>query len=342
MPSHAADRVTAVLWNPKAGGGRIRHTWKERERQLRAVLSGAGDSLRFVQTTQEDHGALAVGALLDEEVQRIVVVGGDGTLSEAVQGFFDRSTGKARSTQATLALVPAGRGNDFLRSLVGPYAPLGSLAWDHGLRILRRGSPKPLDLVRVDFLDASGSPVCDSRLQVNVSSFGVPGSIAERVAQAAGWVGRTRFGRGAASYVLQSVQALRDYSPSPVRVRVDGREVFHGPLLWGAVLNGRFNASGFCWSSEDSVRDGLLGVNLLPALSFRSLLTQVPFMFSGEWHRSTHARIDRGCVVELEDLRPLEDRKSPLVEVDGDLPAPRATQLYRFTVLPGAVSFWQP
>ena len=341
MVSHSY-RETVVIWNPKAGAGHLAAVWPEREQQLRALLQRDSSSVVFRKTTASDFGAGLVREALDRGADRIVAVGGDGTLAQAVQGFFQPETGKMRETSAALALVPGGRGNDFLRSIVGPYLPGSDRAWRLGLEILEKGKPAPLDLIRVEFFTEDGRVVRPPQLMVNLSSFGFPGRVAERVAHAEGWIGKTAFGRGAASYILQSLDTLREYQPVPVEITLDGLKVFEGPIFWGAVLNGRFNASGFCWSDEASPRDGLLDLNLLRALSIRELLTQVPFMVNGRWGKSRWACLKQGKVVEILDRRAEGALVSPLGEIDGESQSLRTTRRFRFTVLPQALRFWQP
>ena len=58
--------------------------------------AGQGDAIRLA----ED---------LSGRVERIVVVGGDGTVHEVVQGIVER--------KVELAVIPTGTGNDFVRSL---------------------------------------------------------------------------------------------------------------------------------------------------------------------------------------------------------------------------------
>jgi diacylglycerol kinase family enzyme len=73
--------------------------------------------------TEQTRSALRNG------VDSIVVVGGDGTLSEVAEGFFELNDDldvlpTAVNPEATLAIIPAGTGNDFARGLHGKRTPL--------------------------------------------------------------------------------------------------------------------------------------------------------------------------------------------------------------------------
>ena len=60
------------------------------------------------------HAAALTAEALQNGFRRIVAVGGDGTLNEVVNGFFQAGT--AVPPDACLALVPRGTGGDFRRT----------------------------------------------------------------------------------------------------------------------------------------------------------------------------------------------------------------------------------
>src|SRR5215203_6950968 len=66
---------------------------------------------------------------LKSGIETVAVVGGDGTLSEVAEGFFEFNDDldvlpKTINSEATLAVFPAGTGDDFARGMRGKRAPL--------------------------------------------------------------------------------------------------------------------------------------------------------------------------------------------------------------------------
>ncbi|MBD0326266.1 MAG: acylglycerol kinase family protein, partial [Pyrinomonadaceae bacterium] len=120
---------TLIIINHAAA--RARRVWTEIESTLKAkaVSFGAHETRHAGDATTATRDALRDG------YQLIAVVGGDGTLSEAAAGFFaldeerDAPDGQQKiktaslpapvSTDAALAILPAGTGDDFARGLVG-------------------------------------------------------------------------------------------------------------------------------------------------------------------------------------------------------------------------------
>ena len=88
--------------------------------QIKNKLDAAGVAYKTYQTERKGDATLQARAALSAGVQTIVVVGGDGTLSEAAQGFFQFNDDLeippvSINPDATLAILPAGTGDDFAR-----------------------------------------------------------------------------------------------------------------------------------------------------------------------------------------------------------------------------------
>jgi len=119
-------------------------------------------------TVMESHArgeaARLVRAALKDGHLDIIAVGGDGTINEAVNGFFEN--GAAVSPDAVFGFVSSGTGSDFRRTfgIAGGY--------EAAIARLKLSRIRRLDVGRVACLSPKGEPV--SRYFVNVASFGFP------------------------------------------------------------------------------------------------------------------------------------------------------------------------
>src|SRR5258708_25724138 len=103
---------TVVIVNPASAGGATAKRWPAIVKELTTagldhrtlITAAAGDA------TNLTRNALCDGAEL------VMVIGGDGTLNEVVNGFFDE-TGEPLHPQAALSIIPSGTGRDFAQSL---------------------------------------------------------------------------------------------------------------------------------------------------------------------------------------------------------------------------------
>jgi YegS/Rv2252/BmrU family lipid kinase len=249
-------------------------------------------------------------------VDRLIVAGGDGTLSEIATGLLSAGLGG----YATIVALPLGTGGDFLRTLGVPRD------LERAIECLREGKPRPLDAALATFVDAAGRP---ARAHfVNVASFGVSGRVVELVSRSPGLLG------GRASFLLGALRAIARHHSEPVRVRVDGRVVHEGPLVLAAAANGRYFGAGMCIAPEARTDDGLFDAVAVREMGRGRLLRKLPLIYRGAHLSDPGVSVWRGRVVEAEPLGapvPLELDGEPL----GVLPA-------RFEVLPAALMLIGP
>ncbi len=114
---------TLVIINPLAA--KARRSWPTIQKQLDA----ARVEYQTYETNSAGDATSRTRAALRSGVETIVVVGGDGTLSEVAEGFFEFDDDLAKppapiNPAANLALLPTGTGDDFARGLRGHRAPL--------------------------------------------------------------------------------------------------------------------------------------------------------------------------------------------------------------------------
>jgi diacylglycerol kinase (ATP) len=326
---------TFILVNPRARNGEVAGRWPKLEEELLSALKVKSAQVDF--TSAEDHGAIKIRNALKSGFRKIVVVGGDGTLSEAVQGFFEE--GRAIAPDAVLFVMPGGRGDDFFKTLRGSgfYGARG--AWLRGLDLIYKGKPQKTDLGQVEFF---GAPEVKRRYFINIASFGFPGLVVSRVLSQQGSIGRSVIGKSAWTYMAQTVLALSKYRPLPITVKVDGQLAYEGPIFSGFILNGAYNGGGMCWSKNIQLDDGFFEVVVLEPRNIAKTLCSASKMLSGKWQGTSQVHVLRGQNVEITQATDVvEQRQHPLFEVDGDLPEPGATYGARLQIVPGAIQIWR-
>lgn len=107
--SKAYTENWGVIVNPVAGKRHLRKEWINIYRTLKRA------AIHFsVQSTEyPGHAILLTRDLLKNGFRRILIIGGDGTVNEVVNGIF--TSGITDTDQVTIALIPYGTGNDWAR-----------------------------------------------------------------------------------------------------------------------------------------------------------------------------------------------------------------------------------
>ena len=286
-------KLTAILLNPSAGGGRAAVVW-DRLRADPAVaevplLAGdnAADLLRRLDRA------------LDRGLERLVVIGGDGT----VHLVANRLLGRQRQ-DVILGLVPAGNGSDLARHLELPRPP------DAALRHALTAPPTPLDALRLTTENG------DHRYAVNVLSAGVSGI--------AGEIANRGPRRSALAYPKAALTALRRYVPVPCQLFLDDEDVpwFTGEILLLAVANGRFFGKGMKIAPGAVSNDGLAEVVLVEPIPLAQIPFKVPQLFLGGILRLRQVHYRQAHKIRLEPLQPL-----PPFDMDGEVMASGAAKI---------------
>lgn len=286
---------TCAIVNPAAGRGRVRRLWPTLEPRLRAIVP----DLTVERTPAPGAATPLTRTAVREGAERIVAVGGDGTLHEVVNGFFEED-GTPFSPAPVLTPLACGTGTDFRRSLGVPPA---------GDAVDRLSTPRTrrIDLLRVTYTEASGER--SHRYALNVASFGLSG----RVVEALGSGGRGVPGR--LYYLSALLRALASHRPFAVVITVDGTTVPAGATHLVAVANGHSFGGGIRIAPDAVLDDGRLDVTALHDASAWALLGRLP-----HFYRGTHPALDGVTTLRGRRLvaRPLRDTPIPL-EADGEL-----------------------
>ena len=294
----SASRPLFVV-NPSAGNGRAARMMT----QARDAFLGPAE---VVQTEGPgDAERLAYQGAI-EGYSPIVSVGGDGTAQEVVNGLM-------RSQEPPpLGIVPAGSGNDTVRTLRLPRDPVAAirLAWSD-----RQGA---IDL---------GS--CNGRYFLNVAGVGLDTKVASAVNQ-----GSSRLSRSRAGYIVQALAELRRYENPEFTICLDDQVLTRRCLLI-AVANLRYFAGGMKVCPQAAPADGWLDVCIGGDLSHREALMLMPAIFVGQHGRHHKVEFHRVKTMRIERPEGLD------VQLDGEIldrvPA-------EFSVVPRAlrIAGWTP
>jgi len=306
-----------IIINPLAA--KARRAWAIIQKQLNIDYEA-------YETTSPGDATHKVRAALQSGVQSVAVVGGDGTLSEAAEGFFrfndDLNIPPAPiNPSATLAILPAGTGDDFARGLRRKRSPLAG--WINALLSNR-------DAQTVDVLYGRCNGYEKPFICLNASTMGIGGETAGRVAAQGKFM---RNFSGEFRFVFAAVGALAAWRERRVRVTVDGRVVVDGPMNLAGVANGLYAGGGMMLSPEARVDDGKLDVVTASGLSRANIVTELSRIHTGGHVNNPKVTITQGTIVTIETL--LAQDAMPL-EADGNV---RGVTPVRFEVLPGALRF---
>ncbi len=304
---------TVLIANPKAGAGRVGRVLQKLKREI----AGALGPLEVQLTGRPGDGTTLARRALERGAERLVVVGGDGSVNEVVNGLFD-AHGKPLGSP-TLVVVPVGTGGDFARSI-------GMAGKDVG-EALAAASPRRIDLGRAELTAHDGGTVV--RHFANISSFGSSGRIVHTVNQTT-----KRFG-AKASFLWGTLKGLATYENQRVRLRVDDHYDEELRRVVVAVANGRYFGGGMKIAPEAVLDDGLLDVTIGGDISLAGFVKLSPRIYAGTHLGQPKVRREVGRTVVAEPL----DDEPVLIDLDGEQPGKLPV---RYSIVPSAVALLAP
>ncbi len=267
----------AFIVNPAAGTGFSLSVMEK----LEETLSAENIEYRIIRTERPGHATqIAAGLASDDDVAAVVSVGGDGTAGEVAAGLT--GTGK------TMGIIPAGTGNDFIKSAGIPMDP------SEALKRVLSGKSSPIDTGTVN--DRFFLNVCGTGFDVTVLDY----AESEKEKH-----------RGLTPYFLGLLKAIFHYKSVELAVTADG-EKQQGKYLICSIDNGRFIGGGIPICPAADIRDGLLDLVLIRGIR----RWQIPFHLPGlmlsralKFRITKHSRVKQ-VLIEGNGLR---------INIDGDI-----------------------
>lgn len=271
---------------------------------------------------------LAEKAAKENDAVRLYAVGGDGTLNEVFTGAYKYSN-------AEVAHIPCGSGNDFVRSF-------GEVQDFMDIETQIKGSAITIDLIQADTVpgkpDIGGIGSESHNVCASITSTGLDAEVAYNIPK----YRRFPLLGGSMAYNMSILEKLLSPIGKSLKITIDGKQT-KGEYLIATVCNGKTYGGGYKAAPMAKLDDGVLDVILVKKVS-RLLIAKI----IGKYKKGIHYK-DGGIVPELQHIFQYStareviiepaDKRDFILNVDGECgPAPR---LYA-KVLPDAARFVLP
>ncbi len=277
------------MLNPAAGRGAAARALDPIAREFHHQ----GWSVEVERTQGPGHGAELAARAVQAGAQRVVAVGGDGTVHDVANGLLRCQ----RGADVALGVVPIGSGNDFAK-LAGVYR--------HG----PASAVRRLVTAHAERFDAG--LVCGEYF-VNSVGFGF-GPEVVRVRNAMPGLS------GFASYFVPVLRAFAGFHPPRLEVRARGFAET-GNMMMVEVCNGTTSGGSYRFAPEALPGDGRLDVCLVRRVSLLRFLMAVPRVMRG-----THTSMREVAVFQTREVS-IRSLDGPLLlHVDGELREPDARE----------------
>lgn len=303
-----------IIVNPAGASGRTGRLWE----RLEPICAESGQDVQ-VHFSTRDHGIAAICHELTQNLTEdigLIIVGGDGTMNEALNGIGDYA-------HVCLGLVPAGSGNDLARDLGLPAAPEAVLrqilagevrrTFDLG-EVVMHGSTDRVDPVTGE-VDATENDAAVGRYFAVSCGIGFDAAICRQatISPMKGILNKVHLGK--LIYIMEAMHLIYTQQNGEMELVMDGaRRVSYDHTMFTVCMNHRYEGGGFMFGPGAQDDDGILEVCTANPRNNMAFYRIFPFAYKGHHVRFGVVHMDRAGVVDITSDRPL------WVHTDGEVP----------------------
>lgn len=280
-----------VIVNPNAGRRKGEKDWLE----IAALLNAEGIRYTNVFTEHPNHAVKLARKYVEAGFRKIIVVGGDGTLNEVVNGVFTQN--KYPTKDIILAMIPVGTGNDWGRSFNIPSG------YKEAIQLIGRMHTRIQDVGKVHYMN---NELPKHRHFINMAGLGFDAMVAKRTNKV-----KQEGKSGPFSYLISLFTSLISYNDSKVNVTVDDEEL-NANVFTMSVAICKFNGGGMMQAPNAIPDDGLFDVTVITRVSRFLVIRSVKKLYDGSYLKMPQVKTFRGEKVQIESNPPM------FLETDGE------------------------
>lgn len=296
---------TALVVNPNSCSGLTGKNWDGLYAKMEKIF-GSGVKVAF--SKSQGNGTTLARDLLRNGFDRVVAIGGDGTINEVANGFFEETAGVRSSRlrpinpDAVMGIVPCGTRNVLAKSLGLPADVVECCQNFVG------GSPARIDVIAVAVTNPDDGSLMSPRIFLNAAEMGVGAEIIDRSKKV-----RSRVKSRLVSTVAAVVSTVPAYESNSCDLFIDRRKK-SASMTMGIVANGKFLGGGFMAAPEASMFDGLLDLVVLKDSGSLKMLDELVNIKTGSYDGKDNILYAKAKKVRI---KPRERRKVT-VTIDGE------------------------
>jgi diacylglycerol kinase (ATP) len=266
---------TVLIVNPKSSSGSTGKDWENLFIKIKKTFGG---NPKVAFTKKPGDGSTLTKKFLKKGFKKIVAIGGDGTINEVANGFFEveekpvnignqnnnnsnnnahsaigSTVVKAVNSEAIMALLPSGTRNVLVKSLGIPDGI------EECCRTFAFGTQKQIDVISVTATNPQTGLSSPTRIFLNAAEMGMTGEIIDKSKRI-----RTKIDSRLISTVSSVISTVPTYESNICEISIDdGRDTILTKVTMCVIANGKFLGGGFKAAPNADVSDGLLDVVIL-------------------------------------------------------------------------------
>ena len=277
-----------VIVNPISGGGKGLEDFPK----ISHLLRENGIVHDPVFTEHRYHATELAVEAVNRGYRKILVVGGDGTLNEVVNGLFIQK--QCEPKEILLAVIAVGTGNDWVRTFGIPRN------YSMAVRAIKENCSFLQDVGKVVYTE---SKVEQTRYMANVAGMGFDAYVIKIFNHL-----KLKGYKGQWLYLYSLLKGYFTAKPAGATIEVDGKVIYNRLLFSLAVGICRYNGGGIQQLPRAVANDGLLDLTIIRPVHWWHVVFRLRRLFNGEIYTIGHVQHAQGKSVKITSapVMPLE------------------------------------
>jgi YegS/Rv2252/BmrU family lipid kinase len=276
-----------VIVNPNAGIGKGKRDWGT----ISGLLTKYGISFKSVFTVCPKHAIELTRDCILQGFRNFIVVGGDGTLNEVVNGVFGQTI--CPSLEIVLAMIAVGTGNDWGKMYGIPHS------YEESIKIIRNRKVRPQDVGLVEYVNENKP---EKRYFLNIAGMGFDALVVQRTNR------QKEMGKnGKAIYLVNLLKSLMIFKPAHIELDIDGQKISKD-FFTISVGIGRYSGGGMLQTPHAIPDDGLFDITIIKKIGKGDIILSLKKLYDGsilkhhkiEGYKAREIRIESNPQIYLE------------------------------------------
>ena len=281
-----------VIVNPNAGKRKGEKDWLE----IAAQLTAAKIEFVNVFTEHRGHAVVLTRKYIENGYRNIIVVGGDGTLNEVVNGIFTQA--HVPTDKVVLAMIPVGTGNDWCRMFNIPND------YKQAIKLINRRKIFIQDTGTIKYISSEGSE--KTRYFINMAGMGFDALVAKKTNKQKD-LGKSN----PMSYVVNILSSLFLYTSTKVTILLDDEKIT-SDIFSMSVGICQYNGGGMKQAPGALPDDGLFDMTLIKPIGKFKIIRNIIKLFDGSFTRLPEVSTYRSSKIIIHSEPPM------FMEADGE------------------------
>lgn len=299
-----------VIVNPNSGKRRGEKDWGK----IQLALKKNGFSFKHVFTKHKNHAIEITIQYINEGYHNIIVVGGDGTFNEVVNGIFQQKI--IESKEIKIGMIPIGTGNDWGRMYQIPAD------YERAIDIIQKDKTFIQDAGIVKY---AHKEEIISRYFVNMAGMGYDALVAKKTN-----LMKEKGGGGPFAYLINLFLGLLQYQHTEINLHIDDREIFAGKIFSLSIGICKYNGGGMMQLPYAIPDSGLFNITLIRKTSKFKVISNIKNLYDGSFVKIPEVQTFTGKRIEITS----KPSASLFLETDGES---LGHSPFEFTIVPKSI-----